>query len=162
MTGYAARHELLTRMRDVVKAIRLFKNQQPPRHRPVPGGTFGVLASIGDVTSDGCHLKELATHCALDPSTVSRAVAALVHAGLVRRTADPDDGRASVLALTDHGRQVLEDVTGWYDDLLAKALQGWTTEELATFAAMLRRFSDDLIRTAGERPTLTTTLEAAR
>ena len=36
-----------------------------------------------------------------DPSTVSRQVAALVKDGLLERRADPDDGRASLLVLTD-------------------------------------------------------------
>jgi DNA-binding MarR family transcriptional regulator len=157
-TGAVERHELLARMRDVLKAIRLFKNRQPPRQMLVPSGTLGVLASI-DTTAQthGCHVKDLAAQCALDPSTVSRAVGSLVRAGLVHRTADPGDGRASILALTEHGRRTLTDLTGWYDDLLADALRDWSAEDLSAFAAMLQRFSDDLIHR-----TPSTSLEAAR
>jgi DNA-binding MarR family transcriptional regulator len=164
--GAAQRHELLARMRDVLKAIRLFKNRQPPQQMLVPSGTFGVMAVI-DTTPEtrGCHVKDLAAQCALDPSTVSRAVGSLVRAGLVHRTADPVDGRASVLALTEHGRRTLTDVTGWYDDLLADALRDWSAEDLSAFAAMLQRFSDDLIqRTHSTSPSTSpsTSLEAAR
>jgi DNA-binding MarR family transcriptional regulator len=151
---------LLTCLRDLLKAMRLFKSTAPPRHLAAPGGTLGVLATIDDIgASAGCHVKDLALRNALDPSTVSRAVAALVGAGLVVRTADPSDGRASVLALTDRGRAVLTGLSSWYGDLLASALRDWSDEDLAAFAAMLQRFSDDLLRSAARR---TSPLEAAR
>src|SRR5690348_10667814 len=151
---------LLGCMRHLLKAIRLFKNMPPPKHIAAPGGTLGVLATIGDIgPTSGCHVKDLAERCRLDPSTVSRAVAALVGAGLVARSADPTDGRASVLTLTDRGRSMLTGFTAWYGDQLAAALRDWSNEDLAAFAAMLQRFSDDLIRSAGRR---TPTLEAAR
>ena len=138
------RIELLARVRDVLKAIRLFKNQTPPS-QPVPHGTLGVLVGIHGIGTTGCHVKDLAAHCALDPSTISRAVAALVRDGLVRRAADPSDGRASTLALTAHGRAVLDDTNTWYEEQLAEALKGWSTEDLATLSALLQRFSDDLM-----------------
>src|ERR1700742_2833233 len=50
-------------------------------------------------------LAEL-THA--DPSTISRQVAELVQRGLVRREPDPSDGRASLLAITDAGRESCE------------------------------------------------------
>jgi DNA-binding MarR family transcriptional regulator len=142
----AARHELLARVREVLKAVRLWKNQTP-HHQTVPSGTFGILASIDGIgaADAGCHVKDLAAFCALDPSTISRAVGALVHEGLVRRAADPTDGRASTLALTPHGRQVLGDVSDWYDDQLAEALKDWSPEDMAALSALLRRFCDDLM-----------------
>jgi DNA-binding MarR family transcriptional regulator len=144
----------------LLKAMRLVKSMPPPRHIAAPGGTLAVLATIDDIgNSTGCHVKDLATRNALDPSTVSRSVGALVGAGLVVRTADPDDGRASVLALTDRGRAVLTGLSAWYGDLLAAALSDWSDEDLAAFAAMLQRFSDDLICSAARR---TPPLEAAR
>jgi len=146
--GTAARHELLARLRDVLKAVRIFKNTLPPRRLSVPAGTLGILATINDIAAPadaGCHVKDLAARSALDPSTVSRAVGALVRSGLVERSADPADGRASTLGLTSHGREVLSDVTGWYDDQLADALKDWSHEDLAALGALLQRFCDDLM-----------------
>jgi DNA-binding MarR family transcriptional regulator len=144
--GSTARHELLARVRDVLKAVRLFKNHLPSR-RTVPSGTFGLLASIDHISAPeaGCHVKDLAAHCALDPSTISRGVGALVRDGLVARAAEPADGRAGTLALTAHGREVLSDVMGWYDQQLADALQDWSPANMATLSALLQRFSDDLM-----------------
>jgi DNA-binding MarR family transcriptional regulator len=179
----AARQDLLVHVRDVLKAVRVFKSQQPPQHTAVPAGTLGVLSVISHLeaeniaragttghpgTAPGCHSKDLAARCALDPSTISRAVAALVRTGLVARTADPTDGRASRLVMTPRGREVLEDVMGWYDDLLAEALHDWSADDLNSLAALLERFAGDLMTHFGEgnRPTApmheAKTLEAAR
>ncbi|GIE20348.1 hypothetical protein Ahu01nite_034500 [Winogradskya humida] len=145
--GTAARRELLHQVREMFTAFRLFKGELPSQHAAVPPGTLMVLASIDQMTpgSDaGCHLKDLAVRCSLDPSTVSRSVAALVRSGLVDRAADPVDGRASVLALSAHGRRTLDEIYGWIDDRLAVAMQGWALDDIAVFTALMQRFSSDL------------------
>jgi DNA-binding MarR family transcriptional regulator len=146
--GTAARRELLDHVRELLKAIRLFKNELPARHPAIPLGTVSVLSMIDVMAAEppsGCHGKDLAARCSLDPSTISRTVAALVRSRLVERTADPADGRASVLSLTPLGRQTLTDVTAWADDRLAAALQEWRPDEIAAFTALMRRFSADLM-----------------
>jgi DNA-binding MarR family transcriptional regulator len=102
----------------------------------------GILAAIGSA-GGGCHPKELAARCALDASTISRAVAALVARGLVQRTADPADRRARILTLTDAGRAGLADLERQQTDLLAAALQDWTVAEVYAFVTALARFVDD-------------------
>ncbi|MET0415297.1 MAG: MarR family transcriptional regulator, partial [Actinoplanes sp.] len=134
--------DLLTEVRELLKVIRLTKHDMARQNTAVPSGALGVLAIIA--VGRGCHGKDLAAECALDPSTVSRAVAALVKAGLVARTADPDDGRASVLTATEAGRRALEEVLTCYDHRLVDALRDWTAEELRTFTTLLHRFTGDL------------------
>ena len=136
--------QLGVRLRNLLTAVRVFKRQIPLA--AIPPGTIGVLASVA--AADRPHIKSLAAECALDPSTVSRAVAALVKAGLVERSADPHDGRASVLAATDHGRAALEEVMTHHHRQLADALRDWTPEELTALSTMLQRFTDDLMEAA--------------
>ena len=101
-----------------------------------------------------------------DPSTISRQVAELVRRELVRREPDPSDGRASLLAITDAGREVCERVRTLRRELLAAAVAGWTDAELDTFAGLLGRFNGALgaayrptpARTAPTRTTMTRTL----
>jgi DNA-binding MarR family transcriptional regulator len=81
-----------------------------------------------------------------DPSTVSRQVAALVKEGLLERRADPEDGRASLLAITDRAREVLADHEEIRLQHFAEMLAGWSERDLHKFAALLRRFTDDLSR----------------
>lgn len=78
-----------------------------------------------------------------DPSTVSRQVATLVKDGLVQREADPDDGRASVLVLTDAGRRLLEEQRHFIACSYARMVAHWDPDELATFAGLLERFVAD-------------------
>lgn len=89
----------------------------------------------------------LADLCQADPSTISRQVAELVRRGLVERQADPSDGRASLLAITDAGRELCERVRVLRRQLLATAVDGWTDDELATFAHLLGRFNAALTDT---------------
>ena len=78
-----------------------------------------------------------------DPSTVSRQVATLVKHGLLERRADPEDGRAALLVLTDLARRVLAEQDKVRLEHYAASLDTWTDDELGQFAALLRRFTDD-------------------
>jgi DNA-binding MarR family transcriptional regulator len=79
-----------------------------------------------------------------DPSTVSRHVALLVERGLVLRTADEFDGRASRLALTDAGRQELDQLRAERVAYLRQVTADWTAEELATFTTLFDRLLDGI------------------
>ncbi|MEU8657880.1 MarR family winged helix-turn-helix transcriptional regulator [Actinoplanes philippinensis] len=134
------RRGLMDAFHDLLKAIRLLKQQQPTI------APLGMLAAISRHEPAGsCHMKELAAEHALDPSTVSRAVAGLVRDGLVLRVADPTDGRASTLQLTDRGATVLDEVRSHYERQITAALRDWTPEEITTLTTSLNRFANDLI-----------------
>ncbi|WP_433792570.1 MarR family winged helix-turn-helix transcriptional regulator [Actinoplanes sp. CA-252034] len=134
------RRGLIDAFHDLLKAVRLVKQQQPPI------APLGMLAAISRHEPAGsCHMKELAAEHALDPSTVSRAVAGLVRDGLVLRIADPSDGRASTLRLTDRGVAALEEVRSRFEQQITAALRDWTPEEIATLTTSLDRFANDLI-----------------
>jgi DNA-binding MarR family transcriptional regulator len=76
-----------------------------------------------------------------DPSTVSRQVASLVKDGLLERRADPDDGRASLLALTSKAHPVLAEHDRIRLDYFANMLDGWSDTDLRRFAGLLDRFT---------------------
>ncbi|MFD6392735.1 MarR family winged helix-turn-helix transcriptional regulator [Nocardia sp. NPDC055029] len=86
-----------------------------------------------------------------DASTVSRQVAQLVERGLVVRAADPDDGRATVLQVTDYGRETAERIRTRRRESVAIVTENWSDADRATFAALLARFVDDY---DAARPTL--------
>ncbi|OSZ56872.1 MarR family transcriptional regulator [Streptomyces pharetrae CZA14] len=89
----------------------------------------------------GCRATDLATHYALDKSTVSRQVAALERAGLIERRVDPDDHRVQVLHLTGAGRQLLAQVTESRRAAFRERLADWPEEDLARFAEYLIRYN---------------------
>ncbi|GAA1341934.1 MarR family winged helix-turn-helix transcriptional regulator [Saccharothrix algeriensis] len=146
--------ELVERLRELLKVVRMVRNQRTDRYPPVPTGLVGTLTLID--RARGCHAKELARRTGLDPSTVSRAVAALVAHGLVERRADPADGRASVLAVTEAGHAALAEARDWYDDLMTRVLANWAPDEIEALTSALGRLTTDVEGALGS------TLEAAR
>lgn len=79
-----------------------------------------------------------------DPSTISRHVAELVDGGLVERTPDPGDGRASLLALTPEGEAQVTAMRAGRDSYVGGALAGWSTADLEALSDGLDRFTTDL------------------
>lgn len=86
---------------------------------------------------------ELAELIQSDPSTVSRQVASIVKAGLVKREADPDDGRASLLVLTDEGRTVYSQQLDVRSRHMAMMLRDWSEEDCRQLASLLGRLTVD-------------------
>jgi DNA-binding MarR family transcriptional regulator len=82
-----------------------------------------------------------------DRSTVSRHVALLVEQGLVRRTADESDGRASYLVVTDAGRARLDELRAEREAYLAQVTAGWSDDELRTFTVLFERLLDGIAAT---------------
>lgn len=100
--------------------------------------TLKCLAASGPVRAGA-----LAGQLRSDPSTVSRQVAALVKEGLVERQADPEDGRASLLVLTDAAQQLVARHHQQRIDYFARMLAGWSEDDLGQFSALLARFAHD-------------------
>ncbi|MFI6492996.1 MarR family winged helix-turn-helix transcriptional regulator [Streptomyces sp. NPDC050564] len=91
--------------------------------------------------SGGCRATDLASHYALDKSTVSRQVAALERAGLIERRLDPEDHRVQVLHLTEAGTRILAQVTESRRDAFRERLSGWAEDDLKRFAAYLVHYN---------------------
>lgn len=101
-----------------------------------------TLAGLGECRSSG-----LAEAVFSDPSTVSRQVAGLVKDGLVERRADPADGRASVLAVTQAGHELLIERRRMRIEAFEAVFADWSDEELKVFADLFERFAHDYERT---------------
>ncbi|BCK53613.1 MarR family winged helix-turn-helix transcriptional regulator [Nocardia wallacei] len=93
-----------------------------------------------------------------DASTISRQVAGLVKRGLIERRADPDDGRASVLTVTDAGRELAEQLRKRRVEMLEHIVADWDRADREQLATLLRRFVDDYetarpgLLTSGDTP----------
>ena len=72
----------------------------------------------------------LAATVCVDPSTVSRQIADLVDLGLVERRADPQDGRASLLAATEAGQERHRLLHERRDRAFAVMLADWSDEDV--------------------------------
>jgi DNA-binding MarR family transcriptional regulator len=84
---------------------------------------------------------DLAETFALDKGSVSRAVHQLVGLGLVARSPDPTDGRASILAVTDEAVRRLAKVHEHRRETFDQRLAAWEPAEIEELADRLGRFN---------------------
>jgi DNA-binding MarR family transcriptional regulator len=93
---------------------------------------------------DGMRLTDLAGKLHLDASTVSRHVKHLEDHELVVRASDPDDRRATQVAISDHGRELLAETVKRRLDALHEVMSHWSDEERTTLHRVLTKLAADL------------------
>jgi len=98
-----------------------------------------VLSCTGAI-----RLSDLAHRMQLDASTVSRHARQLEERGLISRTGDPEDRRASRVEVTELGQQTVETAFEQRKQLIGRVLQSWPAEDLATLQRLAGRFVADL------------------
>jgi len=106
-----------------------------------------AFVALFKLVEDGPQRSSALAECTLsDPSSVSRQVAHLVELGLVERTADPGDGRATLLAATERGRQTAANILRRRTLNLSMLLADWPVEDRHRFTELLARFTTDFER----------------
>jgi DNA-binding MarR family transcriptional regulator len=90
-------------------------------------------------------LSTLAQVLGLDASTVSRHARQLEDRGLLERTGDPDDGRASRVAISETGNDCLKRAFESRRQLMSTAMDGWTDDERDTLRDLLHRLVESLM-----------------
>jgi DNA-binding MarR family transcriptional regulator len=109
------------------------------------GAEFSALMLLFPLRLMGpMRVTDLAEIKQADPSTISRQVAQLVKAGLARREADPVDGRASRLAVTEAGMSACQQLHEARHALLSNALGAWAPERIAAFADLFAEFNSSV------------------
>jgi DNA-binding MarR family transcriptional regulator len=108
------------------------------RRHGLAGLTPTQLAALSTVEQSGpLRLGDLAAAEGIAPSTLTRLVSALEEFGYVRRCADPRDARASTLAITPEGHEILERLRAEGTALLTESLLLLTAEQRFALAAAL-------------------------
>lgn len=132
---------------EVVRLHRIIQRmkQSPPGAGSADRSAHALLLTIAN--AGPMRLSDLATAVHVDASTVSRQAAQLVTERLLVRQPHPEDGRASVVALTDPGRTVVAGVIQRRRAFFEQAVQEWSEPDLTTFTSLLHRFVDDTERT---------------
>ncbi len=96
-----------------------------------------LLATLGE--QDDVRPSDVAAAAELDPSTVSRQLHQLERLGLVSRRPDGEDGRASRISLTAHGRDSLAMVRASRATMLDTVFRGWPDEDRRHLLRLLDR-----------------------
>jgi DNA-binding MarR family transcriptional regulator len=96
-------------------------------------------------------LSALALQLGVDGSVASRQVAVLERSGLITRRPDPQDGRASLLGLSEAGRAVLAHTRQVRSEWAVAALADWTDDEAELLGRLIERLSADLAAAGVDR-----------
>jgi DNA-binding MarR family transcriptional regulator len=102
------------------------------------GPTPSQVSALATLEKHGpLRIGDLAWREGVTAPTMTRVVAALEQQGHLERTADPDDGRSSLVGLGPSGRQLLEDLTRDRTAYLAAQLAELTEEQRRLLEAAL-------------------------
>lgn len=135
----ASANELSTSVIRMLRMLHATRARAPRVHPSVEASHHSVLVAVRGQPS---RVGDIAERNLSDASTVSRQVSHLTSLGLLAKVPDPDDGRAQLVALTDEGGALLEELVerreAWFADLLAD----WDEQDLAAFVGYVDRFCD--------------------
>lgn len=111
-------------------------------HPDLQPSTYLLLAHVAEVGP--VRASALVEDFGIDKGAVSRQAQHLVDLDLLTRTRDPDDGRATLLAVSDDGRARLDRVRRARSERFGQLLGEWSDDELADFAGRLSRYNASL------------------
>ncbi|WP_067496951.1 MarR family winged helix-turn-helix transcriptional regulator [Actinoplanes sp. TFC3] len=130
---------------EVQRFVRLGARVKGMLHMADLGAEFSALMLLFPLRHHGpLRVTDLAELKGADPSTISRQAAQLVKAGLARREADPADGRASRLAVTEAGLAACARLHEARHASLSQALAAWPQERIRAFADYFEEFNSSV------------------
>jgi DNA-binding MarR family transcriptional regulator len=148
---YDALDELLTRIH-VARQRPSWRRRLLDGTSPVTSvSTLRVLRAVErcQQVGGGASIRDVAEFMAVEHSTASRTVAAVVTSGLLTKTSATDDQRRCVLVLTDVGRKALAEVTDRRREMVAETIVDWPDADVDALVTLLDRLTERFERAAG-------------
>lgn len=126
------------------RANRILRAQKPRRDSACsgPAAKREIVLAILSEHEGGLRQNQLAAAFRVSPSTLSEMLNRLEEDGLIARTPDPSDRRATLMTLTDQGAdracQIKEDT----QRVFVSVFGGLTDDEKQQLTALLLKISD--------------------
>jgi DNA-binding MarR family transcriptional regulator len=131
---------------DALMSLLMALGRRMRQRQPGDALDYSAFPILKLLTHQGpMRLSAVASVLGLDASTVSRHARQLEDRGLLERTGDPDDRRASRVAVSEHGNACLAAAFETRRHLITDALDGWTGEERETLRLLLHRLVETLM-----------------
>ncbi|MBZ4320256.1 MarR family winged helix-turn-helix transcriptional regulator [Streptomyces huiliensis] len=111
-------------------------------HPELEPAAYGLLVRLADAGRQ--RATDLAAYFGVGKATMSRQLRALGELGLVTRTPDPADGRASLVALTEEGHARFSRVRDARRGQYMRKLADWDRGEIGELARLLHRLNTTL------------------
>ncbi|GGY33565.1 MarR family winged helix-turn-helix transcriptional regulator [Streptomyces omiyaensis] len=138
-----AEREFLALERELAVFLRRARAQSGEMAREVhpelEPAAYGLFVRLDDAGPQ--RATELSAYFGVGKATMSRQLRALEQLGLVARDPDPADGRASLVRLTDEGRDRFRHVRDARRERYVRKLADWDRAEVAELARLLHHFN---------------------
>jgi DNA-binding MarR family transcriptional regulator len=121
-------------------AIRRRQNRRAIAKAAGGNSALGDVLDVVDGAGGECSVATIADRLSVDQPRASKLVARAVADGLVRRESDQNDGRRSLLTLTERGHNAVEAMHTFRRDLFGRAMADWSVQERTEFARLLSDF----------------------
>jgi DNA-binding MarR family transcriptional regulator len=109
--------------------------------------TYSALLILeGMAHKANLRMTELAELVGTTPPTVTKLIKELEGKGLVDRTRDELDGRASIVRLTNEGRRVARAIDRARIEALERVLDSWDDDDLEQLTVLFERLRADMRR----------------
>jgi DNA-binding MarR family transcriptional regulator len=142
--------DLATRLRlGITRTARRLRQEAGGDLSPSLTAALSTIAAHGPLTP-----SELATRERIQRPTATKVLARLQAQGVVARTADPQDRRSALVAITPAGEALLDELRTRKDAYLARRLRTLSRDERATLRAaseILERLLDEPRAERGRR-----------
>lgn len=93
---------------------------------------------------NNCIQKDLAKACDIEPATVSSLLNVMEENGLIKRLAIKENKRAFCISITDKGLEAHKKIEGFFQQIEAASLSGFSEEEINLFKTYLCRMYKNL------------------
>ncbi|MFC8125759.1 MarR family winged helix-turn-helix transcriptional regulator [Streptomyces sp. NPDC057302] len=126
-------------VRELVTLSRRFRTNAERLHPDLSFVEYSLLSEMAE--RNGGRARDLTGLYGINKSTISRQVAALQHAGLVVREADPDNARVQLLHPLDHGHELLAHADALMHHEVSTRPQAWSPQEVRALRGLLARYN---------------------
>lgn len=113
-------------------------------------GQMPVLAALRDGTK--LSQRELAIRAGVEQPSMAQLLFRMERDGLIKREPDPEDGRSSLISLSDHALSLVEPVRAIISKGNSEAIVGFTSSEVHALTEMLLRMMENVGENAPESP----------
>ena len=128
----------------IINLITSYKNLITTKMRPLglyPGQDMILLELL---KNDGVSQNILVTTLCVDHSTIAKSVSRMIKNDLVKTEKSTKDKRVTLVSLTDHGRDLAQQVEQIWIDSERNATLGLSSEEQRLFVEMIDHITKNL------------------
>lgn len=128
----------------IINLITTYKNQVTKKMRPLglyPGQDMILLELLkqGQVSQN-----KLVVELCVDHSTIAKSVRRMITSGLVQTEKSTQDKRVTLVSLTNHGRDMAQQVEKTWQTTEQNATSGLSVEEQRLFIEMIDKITENL------------------